>query len=370
MTSSLSSHLGRSVRAADYVAKVVRPEIQALAAYAVPKAEGMVKLDAMENPYAVPAPVRARMEAALARVAVNRYPDGSADATRQALRRALGIPAGLEVLLGNGSDELIQIVTSTLASPGATMLAPEPSFVMYHRSALFAGMRFVGVSLKPDFGLDRPAMLAAIEREQPALVFIAYPNNPTGNLFAREDIEAILSAAPGLVVVDEAYYVFSDASFLPEVARHANLLLIRTVSKVGMAGLRLGYAIGAPEWMAELDKVRPPYNVNALTQAAAVELLADTAWIGEQAKAIRSERSRIETALERLPGTAVFPTQTNFVLVRVHDANAVFEGLKARRILVKNVNGWHPLLAHCLRITIGTPEENDVLLAACNELCR
>jgi histidinol-phosphate aminotransferase len=370
MTSSSLPRAAATLGPADFVAKVVRPEIRGLSAYAVHKAEGMVKLDAMENPYAVPAPVRARMDAALARVAVNRYPDGGADAPRRVLRRALRVPTGAEVLLGNGSDELIQIITSTLATPGATMLAPDPSFVMYHRSALFAGMRFVGVRLKPDFSLDRPAMLEAIEREHPALVFIAYPNNPTGNLFARADIEAILSAAPGLVVVDEAYYAFSDASFLPEIARYPNLLLIRTVSKVGMAGLRLGYAVGAPEWIAELDKVRPPYNVNALTQAAAVELLADTAWIDEQAKAIRSERSRIEAAFERLSRTMVFPTQTNFVLVRVRDADAVFDGLKARRILVKNVNGWHPLLANCLRITIGTPEENDVLLAACNELCQ
>jgi histidinol-phosphate aminotransferase len=213
-------------------------------------------------------------------------------------------------------------------------------------------------------------MLSAIEREQPALVFIAYPNNPTGNLFARDDVEAIVKAAPGLVVVDEAYYAFSDASFLPDVGRHPNLLVIRTVSKVGMAGLRLGYAVGAPEWIAELDKVRPPYNVNALTQAAAVELLRDTGWIGDQAQAIRSERTRIVAALRRLPDTTVFASQTNFVLMRVRDADAVFEGLKARRILIKNVNGWHPLLTNCLRITIGTPEENERLLAACKELCR
>jgi len=370
MTSSIPSRAGRTAGAADFISRVVRPEIRALSAYAVHKSEGMLKLDAMENPHAVPGAVRARMDAALARVPINRYPDGGAAATRRMLRRALDLPADLEMLLGNGSDELIQIVASTLARTGASMLAPDPSFVMYQRSALLAGMRFVGVSLRPDFSLDLPAMLAAIDREQPALIFIAYPNNPTGNLFAREDVQAILSAAPGLVVVDEAYYAFSDSSFLSDVARYPNLLLVRTVSKVGMAGLRLGYAIGAPEWIAELDKVRPPYNVNALTQAAAIELLADTAWIGEQASALRSERGRVETALQRLPGTRVFPTQTNFALVRVRDAGAVFEGLKARRILVKNVNGWHPLLENCLRITIGTHEENDALLAACAELCR
>jgi histidinol-phosphate aminotransferase len=356
--------------AAERVARLVRPEIRALSAYAVPRAEGMIKLDAMENPYPLPAAVRARLDAALARVAVNRYPDAGADAAKAALARALRIPEGQGVLLGNGSDELIQIIASALARPGAAMLAPEPSFVMYRMNALYAGMRFVGVPLERDFSLDLAATLAAIEREAPALVFLAYPNNPTGNLFAASDVEALLRASPGLVVLDEAYYAFAEASFLARVPEHPNLLVLRTVSKVGMAGMRLGYAVAAPEWIAELNKVRAPYNVNALTQAAVVALLSDAGWIAEQAAAIRAERGRLEFALARLPGTTVFPTQTNFVLVRVADANAVFEGLKARRILIKNLHGWHPLLANCLRITVGTPEENALLLAACTELCR
>ena len=359
-----------SATSAELVARVVRPEIRALSAYVVAKAEGMIKLDAMENPYALPGPVRARLDGALSHVAVNRYPDGGADAAKAALRQALGISDRQAVLLGNGSDELIQIITSALARPGAVMLAPEPSFVMYSMNALYAGMRFVGVPLSADFSLDLPAMRAAIEREQPSLVFIAYPNNPTGNLFAAGDVDAILRVAPGLVVVDEAYYAFAEASFLPRIAEYPNLLVLRTVSKVGLAGIRLGYAVAASEWIAELNKVRAPYNVNALTQAGAVALFADTGWIAEQASAIRAERARLEAALRRLPETTVFPSQTNFVLVRVADAKAMFDGLKARRILVKNVHGWHPLLANCLRITVGTPEENDLLLAACAELCR
>jgi histidinol-phosphate aminotransferase len=213
-------------------------------------------------------------------------------------------------------------------------------------------------------------MLGAIERERPALVYLAYPNNPTGNLFAAGEVEAIIRATPGLVVVDEAYYAFADASFLPRLPEFANLLVLRTMSKVGMAGRRLGYAVAAPEWIAEFDKLRQPYNVNALTQAAVVALLADTAWIDDQARAIRTERTRVAAALARLPGATVFPTQTNFVVLRVADATRWFEGLKARRILVKNLHGWHPLLEQCLRITVGTPEENDLLLAACAELCR
>ena len=361
---------GRTCSAAGFVASVVRPEIRALSAYAVARAEGMIKLDAMENPYALPAGVRTRLSEALARVPINRYPDGGAHAAKGALRRVFSIPVDQDLLLANGSDELLQIITSALACPGASMLVPEPSFVMYRMNALYAGMRFIGVPLGGDFRLDRAAMLAAIERERPSLVYLAYPNNPTGNLFAASDVEAVLRAAPGLVVIDEAYYAFADASFLPRVAEFANLLVLRTVSKVGMAGIRLGYAVAAPEWIAELNKVRQPYNVNALTQAAAEALLTDTGWIAEQAAAIRTGRGRLETELKRLPGTTVFPTQTNFVLVRVTDANEMFEGLKARCILVKNLHGWHPLLANCLRITVGTTEENDLLLAALNELNR
>jgi histidinol-phosphate aminotransferase len=250
------------------------------------------------------------------------------------------------------------------------MLAPEPSFVMYRLSALNTGMRFAGISLKRDFSLDCSAMLSAIERERPALTFLAYPNNPTGNLFAADDVEAVIRAAPGLVVVDEAYYAFAETSFLPRLGEFPNLLVLRTLSKVGMAGIRLGYAVAAPEWIAELNKLRAPYNVNALTQAAVCALLADSGWIAEQAAAIRAERSRLEAALARLPNVSVYAARTNFVVARVGDAGRLFDGLKARRILVKNLDGWHPLLANCLRITIGTPEENDILLSALADLTR
>jgi histidinol-phosphate aminotransferase len=365
---------GRGTLAEETVAGVVRPEIRALSAYAVAKldandnASAWVKLDAMENPYPLPDAVKARLSAALARVPINRYPDAGGEGAKRVLRRVLAIPEDAGLLLGNGSDELIQIIVSALAKPGAVVLAPDPSFVMYRMDALYASTRFVGVPLKPDFSLDRDAMLAAIERESPAVIFLAYPNNPTGNLFADADIGAIIEASPGLVVVDEAYYAFADASFLARVPELPNLLVLRTLSKVGMAGIRLGYAVAAPAWIAELNKVRQPYNVNALTQAAVEALLFDTDWIAEQAQAIRAERVRLESALARLPEVRVYPTQTNFVLVRVNDANRIFDGLKARRILIKNLHGWHPLLTNCLRMTVGTPAENDLLLSALAEL--
>ena len=210
-----------------------------------------------------------------------------------ALRAAAGVPDAQGILLGNGSDELIEIITCALARPGAVMLAPEPTFVMYRMNALYSTMRFVGVPLAANFELDVAAMEAAIERERPALIFLASPNNPTGNRFATADVLRILRAAPGLVVVDEAYTAFAGESFLPRIAEFPNLLVLRTVSKIGMAALRLGYAVAAPEWIAELNKVRQPYNLNALTQAAAQVLLSERALLDEQVAAIVTERARL-----------------------------------------------------------------------------
>ncbi|MEO8306144.1 MAG: histidinol-phosphate transaminase [Betaproteobacteria bacterium] len=349
---------------ADLVAAVIRPEIRALSAYAVAHAEGMIKLDAMESPFVLPAPLREKIAATVANVPINRYPDGGARGVVAALRTAFAIPESLGVILGNGSDELIQLITTAVAKPGTTVLSPEPSFVMYRLDAVFAGARFVGVPLNADFTLDAPAMLRAIERERPSLVFLAYPNNPTGNPFAVSDIEAILRLAPGLVVVDEAYYAYAEASFLPRITEFSNLLVLRTVSKIGMAGLRLGYAVAAPEWTAELDKLRQPYNLNALTQAVAPLLLAEGALLAGQAATIKAERSRLHSALAALPGVVALRTQTNFVLARVPDAPRWFDGLRQAGILVKNLHGSHPLLDHCLRITVGTPAENDALIAA------
>jgi histidinol-phosphate aminotransferase len=346
-----------------YIAATIRADVRAKAPYAVAKAQGMIKLDAMENPYPLPPALRDEVAAAAAQVPLNRYPDGPGDAVKTALREALKLDPRMAVMLGNGSDELIQIVTTAIAVPGACIVAPDPSFVMYRFYADLAHVRYVAVSLRDDFGLDEAAMLDAIEREQPALVWLAYPNNPTGNRFDRASVERIVAAAPGLVVVDEAYYAFAGDSFLPRVLEHPNLVVIRTVSKIGMAGLRLGYAIGHTAWIAELDKVRPPYNVGALAQAVAPVLLRAGTVLAEQAAAIRGERARLARSLGALPGVTVHPSETNFVVARVPDADAAFAALRGAGILVKNLDGWHPLLAQCLRITVGTPAENDAVLA-------
>jgi histidinol-phosphate aminotransferase len=359
---SARARAGRT--AADFAADVVRPEIRALTAYSVAKATGMIKLDAMESPFEPPQALRAKLAQAAAAVAINRYPDGAADAVKAALRDAFDIAPRFGVLIGNGSDELIQMITCALAQPGAVMIAPEPSFVMYARNALYTGMRFVGVPLRADFALDVDAMLAAIDRDRPALVYVAYPNNPTGNLFDETDVERIVRASPGLVVVDEAYHAFAGASFVSHLDELPNLLVLRTVSKIGMAGIRLGYAIADPAWIGELDKVRQPYNVNALTQAVAPVLLEERETIATWAATIRSERTRLSAGLARIAGVTVFATRTNFVLARVPDAPGWFDVLARAGLLVKNLHGWHPLLANCLRITVGSPAENDALLAA------
>jgi histidinol-phosphate aminotransferase len=344
------------------VAEFVRPEIRAVNAYHVSPASGMMKLDAMENPYRLPDAIRAELGRALAEVAINRYPDASGETVKAALREALGIDARHALILGNGSDELIQIVTTTLAKPGAAMLAVEPSFVMYKANAMLAQMHYVGVPLNADFTLDIDAVLAAIAREKPALVFLAYPNNPTGNLFPLADVERIVAAVPGLVVIDEAYHPFAQTSFADRLGAHPNAIVMRTLSKLGLAGIRLGYAFGDPAWIAEFDKARPPYNLNSLTQATALTVLKHAGVLADQAATLRRHRDQLIGAIRAIPRITAFPSAANFVLVRVPDANALFARFKDAGILIKNLHGWHPLLANCLRLTVGAEDENGAML--------
>lgn len=343
---------------------LIRDDIRALSAYHVQDARGMVKLDAMENPYPLPETVRSDVGALAGRAELNRYPDGQAVELKARLREVMGIAPEAGLLLGNGSDEIIQIVAMALAKPGATLLSLEPSFAMFRMIAIFCGLRFVGVPLRADFSLDAEATLAAITQHAPALTFIAYPNNPTGNLFDADVIRRIIESSPGLVVVDEAYYVFSRASFFGHLLHHPNLLLMRTVSKLGLAGLRLGLLAGPPGLIRELDKVRLPYNVNVLTQAVATRALQDMPALRLQAEAICSEREKLFAALQALPGITPYPSQANFILFRISSAGRVFDALKQHGILIKNLHGTDPLLEGCLRVTVGTPEQNEQFITA------
>lgn len=347
---------------------VIRDEVRAISAYAVPDSTGLTKLDAMENPFALPPEVARELGERLGRVALNRYPPADPRGFKEKLARAIGLPAGMSLLLGNGSDELIHLAIQACAKPGATVLSPWPSFEMYDLSSRFDGCRFVGVPLAEDFSAPRDTLLVAIAAHRPAVVFVSWPNNPTGNLFDRTTVEAILDAAPGLVVLDEAYLPFAQDTWLPQLARWPNLLVLRTFSKMGLAGIRLGYLCGDPAWIAELNKLRPPYNVNVLTLAAAEFMLDRQALLEEQAALLRAERERLLGRLRSLPVVTAFDSAANFILFRLAGgspaADEVFARLKARGILVKNRAHVHPLLAGCLRVTVGTPAENDAFFAA------
>ncbi|WP_323121926.1 histidinol-phosphate transaminase [Burkholderia alba] len=344
---------------------IIRRDVLAMTSYPVPDATGFVKLDAMENPYSLPEPLAAALGERLARVALNRYPAPRPAALIDRLRATMRVPGACDILLGNGSDEIISLISIACARPGAKVLAPVPGFVMYEMSARFAQLDFVGVPLAADLTLDTDAMLAAIAEHRPAIVYLAYPNNPTGTLYPDADIERIIAAATAsLIVIDEAYQPFAQRSWMPRAAEFDNVVVMRTVSKLGLAGLRLGYLAGLPAWLAEFDKVRPPYNINVLTQVAAEFLLEHVDVLDAQAAELRAERTRLAQAVGALPGTTVFPSAGNFLLVRVPDAAAVFEALLTERVLIKNVSKMHPLLANCVRLTVGSPDENAQLLAA------
>ncbi|HSV35675.1 MAG TPA: histidinol-phosphate transaminase [Ramlibacter sp.] len=346
------------------VGAVFRHDVQSMHAYAIQPSAGMVKLDAMENPHRLPPALQAELGRRLGALALNRYPGDRINELRRALARHAQVPEGFDVMLGNGSDELISLIAMACDVPGASILAPVPGFVMYALSAQLQGLKFIGVPLTPDFELDDPAMLAAITEHLPAVIYIAYPNNPTANLWDDAVIDRIIEAAPGLVVIDEAYQPFSSRTYMDRIARHSHVLLMRTLSKFGLAGARVGYLVGPKPLIAEIDKVRPPYNISVLNGECALFALEHEAVFAAQAKSLREERARIKSALAALPGVKSWPSDANMVLARVPDAQKTFDGMKAQGVLVKNVSKMHPLLANCLRLTVGTPGENTQMIEA------
>ena len=366
-----------SISAPSLAATLLRQEILDLHAYHVPDSSGYIKLDAMENPYLVPPELRSEIAELVAGAALNRYPDPAAASLKEKIHGVAGLPPGMSVLLGNGSDELIQLLAMAVSKPGAVLLSVEPSFVMYRMIATFVGMRYVGVPLlsnpgvansgAEDFSLDMVATLAAIRRERPALIFLSYPNNPTGNLFSADAVAQIIEASPGLVVVDEAYHAFASDSFAARLAQYPNLLVMRTFSKLGMAGLRLGFLAGSTAWLEQLEKLRLPYNVGVLPQLVAEKLLAHHGMLLQQAEQIKRDRAKLFQQLSRIPAVRVYRSEANFLLFRVANATAIFNGLKQRGVLIKNLNGAHPMLKDCLRVTVGTPGENMKFITALQE---
>jgi histidinol-phosphate aminotransferase len=345
----------------------VRQDVKSMHAYAIQDSRGLIKLDAMENPFTLPPALQAELGARLGKVAINRYPVQSSADVIAALSTFVNLPSSHRLMLGNGSDELIDLLSLACMQPGATVLAPVPGFVMYEMSAKLRGLQFVGVPLTPTFDLDEAAMLAAIEQHRPAVTYIAYPNNPTANLFNDTVIDRIVAAVgqqQGLVVMDEAYQPFSSRSGMARMAQQPHVLVLRTLSKFGLAGVRMGYLCGRAEVIAEIDKVRPPYNVSVLNAEATLFALAHADEYARQAAVLVAERSRLIAALQAMPGVQPFPSDANMVLVRVPDSTAAFAGLKQRGVLVKHIAGMHPLLLNCLRLTVGTPDENTVMIQA------
>ncbi len=359
----------------------IRQDVQSMHAYAIQDSVGMVKLDAMENPHRLPADLQAALGKRLGALALNRYPDDRVNDLRRALATYANMPEGFDIMLGNGSDELISLLAMAcdvnadpITGKKPVILAPLPGFVMYAMSATLQGLDFVGVPLTPDFELDETAMLAAIAQRQPAILYLAYPNNPTANLWNADSMARVIAAAGAvgsLVVLDEAYQPFSSRTYLDTIRaqpeQHTHVLLMRTMSKFGLAGVRIGYMVGPKALIAEVDKVRPPYNISVLNYECALFALEHREVFAAQALEIRAQRAMLLEALRQLPAVKVWNSDANMVLIRVPDAQKTFDGLKARGVLVKNVSKMHPLLAQCLRLTVGTAEENSRLLSALNE---
>lgn len=356
------------------VRHLIRDDIRAMSAYQIADIpSGFIKLDAMESPshpFEGHGVLMQELQAQLASAPIHLYPDPTKSGLQEALRAEFDIPDCAAIALGNGSDELIQFVTMLTAKPGAAMLAAEPSFVMYRHNAALYGMDYVGVPLNGDFTLNLPAFLEAVKTRRPALTFIAYPNNPTGVCFARGEVEAVISSSDGIVVVDEAYGAFNGDSFLGQAGRIPNLIVLRTLSKIGFAGLRIGYAAGCPEVIGELQKILPPYNMNQLSLNTAKFALRHYGIISANIGSLKNERERMMAELGGIPQIKAFPSQANFITIRVPDADLLFDTLKQNRILVKKLHGVHPLLEHCLRITVGSPAQNDAVLDVIRRLYR
>lgn len=349
--------------------QIIRSDVLAMTAYKVIECpEDCLKLDAMESPYEYSDEMRAELAKQLAHTPIHLYPTPKAQGLPQMLRERVGILEQADIVLGAGSDELIRLLTMLTGRSGSTMLTVEPSFVMYRVNAEFFGMKYVGVPLNADFTLNLEAVLEAIATHQPQLIFIAYPNNPTGVPFAKADVEQIIAAAPGLVVIDEAYGAFSSHTFVPQAGLNEKLVVLRTLSKIGFAGLRVGYAVGHSSVMHELRKVTPPYNMNQLSLTAAKFALQYPQFIDEHINKQKSERERMRTMLKTWSQVQVFPSEANFITMRVPDAQVLWQAMLDHNILIKNLHGVHPLLEQCVRITVGKPEQNQLVLGVMQQL--
>ncbi|MBK9035303.1 MAG: histidinol-phosphate transaminase [Myxococcales bacterium] len=355
------------------IAGLVTRGLRAMTAYHVPRPAGIrAKLDANESPHALPPEVAEALGRELATVALHRYPEADPVELRAHLAAELGVaPAALS--FGNGSDELLALLCAAFGEPRpgktrATVLYPDPSFVVYRIAALGHGLDPIEVPLDDDMQLDFELVDDAMTGAAPNLAFFALPNNPTGTLWTPERVADLAAAHPGTIVVaDEAYIDYGGRTLLPRLADLPNLVVMRTLSKVGLAGLRIGFLVADQAIVREVEKVRPPYNLGALNQRAALWMLrTQGAWLRARAADVVAERARLAAALATVPDVRVFPSEANLLLFRIGRvgdgrAKAAWQALAERGVLVRNLDRPGPL-AGCLRVTPGTPEENDLFL--------
>jgi histidinol-phosphate aminotransferase len=346
------------------ITKLVRPQVRRLKAYSIDETPCRIKLDAMENPFPLQDDIRSEIAETIREAQINRYPDPSTGKLKRAISELWGMDPG-RMMLGNGSDELIQAIILAFGGP---VLIPAPTFAMYEITAKALSQNVVAIPLGKDFDLDADKLIKKAKQVKARVIFLASPNNPTGNRFSDDGVRKILERVNAAVVIDEAYYSFSGKTFLPFLKKHPNMILLRTLSKIGFAGLRVGVLAAAPDVIAELNKIRLPYNINTLSQAAAVASLRHRDVIEGQISLLISERERLYNALSRTKGITAYPSETNFILFRAAtDATDIYNKLKQAGILIKNLNKPGPL-KNCLRVTVGTPEENSEFVSKLQEI--
>ena len=338
------------------VNKIIRKEVLDLKAYHVPEVAPRIKLDAMENPYPLSEDNRNIWWQFMQDCELNRYPKPKDEVLHQGLAKLMQVPNGFEVLMGNGSDEIIQIILMSL-KPDAKVLSFTPSFVMYKHIAQTLGLEFIELELEQDFQINQSLTISTIKQQQPEVIFIANPNNPSGNLFNRQVIENIINASVGLVILDEAYSSFAQDSFMGDLTRFDNLLVMRTVSKMGLAGIRLGLLAGSKDWIEQFDKIRLPYNINSLSQNTLAFILANPEFLLKQSQEIINNREFLLQELNKLKGVKAYPSQANFILFYIDNAQQVFKKLLENGILIKSFPVKQTSLKNCLRVTIGTKSE-------------
>jgi len=347
----------------------IKPEVRALRAYALSPDRASVKINQNENPWDAPSRIKEETLRRLRDREWSRYPDFvPANLCKQLAAFAGWLPDG--VIAGNGSNELIQALLMVTVGFGKRVLISEPTFALYRQISTVLGGEVISVPLTAQLSYDIEALQVAVRDLEPDVTIICSPNNPTGCVLSDEDLCELLKGSDGLVVVDEAYHEFAEHSVVPLLREHKNLVVLRTFSKaMSMAALRVGYLLAAPELTREIGKAVLPYNLNAISQTAAevaVEMYQQE--LRPQVEKIVAERERLYGELSKVKGLTPLRSQGNFMVVRsAVDPKRVFAELLTRDILIRDVSTY-PMLSEYFRVSVGTPEENDLLIEALRSL--